>query len=143
MRTRPVAVATTVIVLALALIGYLHAPVEGQTTPASGAAVSSEKGGQDVFGAYDVAPWPKPLTMLPGHEAWTWGAGQYVFAESPNRVFVLQRGELPVVAAAAAARSASADRAQHRVPDVPTAPARCDEREPPGRPLRAGRQDAG
>ena len=98
MRTRPVAVATTAIVLALALIGYRHAPVEGQTTPASGAAVSSEKGGQDVFGAYDVAPWPKPLTMLPGHEAWTWGAGQYVFAESPNRVFVLQRGELPVVA---------------------------------------------
>ena len=42
--------------------------------------------------------WPKPLTTLPGHAAWTWGAGQYVFAESPNRVFVLQRGELPVVA---------------------------------------------
>jgi DNA-binding beta-propeller fold protein YncE len=32
---------------------------------------------------------------LPGHEKWTWGAGQSVFAESPNRVFVLQRGELP------------------------------------------------
>jgi hypothetical protein len=83
-----VAVATTVIVLALALIGYPHAPVEGQTTPASARAVSSEKGGQDVFGAYDAAAWPKPLTMLPGHAGWTWGAGQYVFAESPNRVFV-------------------------------------------------------
>ena len=55
----------------------------------------NDKGGQDVFGAYDVAQWPKPLSTLPGHEKWTWGAGQYVFAESPNRVFVLQRGELP------------------------------------------------
>ena len=34
---------------------------------------------------------------MPGHEHWTWGAGQCVFAESPNRVFVLQRGELPVI----------------------------------------------
>ena len=39
--------------------------------------------------------WPKPLSSLPGHEKWTYGAGQSVFAESPNRVFVLQRGELP------------------------------------------------
>ncbi|HLF11726.1 MAG TPA: hypothetical protein VJA26_10975, partial [Gammaproteobacteria bacterium] len=58
-----------------------------------------QRGGQDVFGHYEVvAGWPKPLASLPGHEGWTWGAGQSVFAESPNRVFVLQRGELPVVA---------------------------------------------
>ena len=30
-----------------------------------------------------------------GHQDWTWGAGQGVFAESPDRVFVLVRGELP------------------------------------------------
>jgi DNA-binding beta-propeller fold protein YncE len=60
------------------------------------AAVPSEKGGQDIFGGYEVVPnWPKPLSSLPGHEKWTYGAGQSVFAESPNRVFVLQRGELP------------------------------------------------
>jgi DNA-binding beta-propeller fold protein YncE len=60
------------------------------------AAVPSEKGGQDTFGAYDiVANWPKPISSLPGHEKWTWGAGQSVFAESANRVFILQRGELP------------------------------------------------
>jgi sugar lactone lactonase YvrE len=60
------------------------------------AAVASEKGGQDLFGAYDiVANWPKPISSLPGHDKWTWGAGQSVFAESPNRVFILQRGELP------------------------------------------------
>src|SRR5438093_1627508 len=63
------------------------------------AAVPSEKGGQDIFGAYEaVANWPKPLSALPGHEKWTWGAGQSVFAESPNRVFILQRGELPQLA---------------------------------------------
>jgi len=60
------------------------------------AAVPSEKGGQDIFGGYEVVPnWPKPLSSLPGHEKWTYGAGQSVFAESPNRVFILQRGELP------------------------------------------------
>ena len=61
------------------------------------AAVPGEKGGQDLFGAYDVADWPKPLTVLPGHGDWTWSAGQGVFAESPDRVFVLQRGELPEI----------------------------------------------
>jgi peptidylamidoglycolate lyase len=62
-------------------------------------ASQQEKGGQDTFGPYDVvADWPKPLSTLPGHAAWTYGAGQAVFAESPNRVFMLQRGELPVVA---------------------------------------------
>jgi DNA-binding beta-propeller fold protein YncE len=76
-------------------------PVIGQA-PSSGptrfAAVPGQKGGQDIFGAYDVvAEWPKDLSTLPGHEAWTFGAGQSVFAESPNRIFVLQRGELPVL----------------------------------------------
>ena len=56
------------------------------------------KGGQDTFGHYAVVPdWPKPLAQLPGHDAWTYGAAQSVFAVSPDRVFVLQRGELPVV----------------------------------------------
>jgi len=32
------------------------------------AAVPGEKGGQDIFGGYDVdASWPKDLTTLPGH----------------------------------------------------------------------------
>src|SRR5919202_1258860 len=60
------------------------------------AAVASQKGGQDMFGAYEPVPnWPKPISSLPGNEKWTWGAGQGVFAEGPNRVFILQRGELP------------------------------------------------
>src|SRR5687767_7242409 len=79
------------------LLGNWLTPAQGQAPQTGFAAVPSEKGGQDIFGAYDVASWPKPLTSIPGHEGWTWGAGQYVFAESPNRVFVLQRGELPVL----------------------------------------------
>ena len=63
---------------------------------ASFAAVPGAPGGQDMFGAYDIVPnWPKPLSALPGNEKWTWGAGQSVFAETPNRVFILERGELP------------------------------------------------
>ncbi|MBI3047307.1 MAG: hypothetical protein HYY76_03255 [Acidobacteria bacterium] len=79
------------------VLGTEVTPVEGQGQEVTTAAVPSEKGGQDIFGAYTVASWPKPLESRPGHENWTSGAGQYVFAESPNRVFVLQRGELPVI----------------------------------------------
>jgi len=83
----------TLVVAALTLLR----PVTAQEKKlASIAAIQGAPGGQDIFGAYDYVPnWPKPLAGLPGHEKWTWGAGQSVFAESPNRVFVLQRGELP------------------------------------------------
>jgi hypothetical protein len=60
------------------------------------AAVSGQVGGQDIFGPYDVVKgWPKDISTLPGNEKWTYGAGQSVFAESPNRIFMLFRGELP------------------------------------------------
>ena len=73
-------------------------PVEAQQQPTRVAAVPGEKGGQDMYGGYEpVVGWPKPLSSVPGVGKWTWGAGQGVFAESPNRVFVLQRGMLPEV----------------------------------------------
>src|ERR1051325_2934626 len=80
-------------------VGYYAFPLEGQTRQdVRVAAVPNEKGGQDMFGAYDVvACWPKLRASIPGHEKWTWGAGQGVFAESPNRVFILERGELPQI----------------------------------------------
>src|SRR5215469_4994318 len=53
-------------------------------------------GGQDMFGAYDVVKgWPKDISTLPGNDKWTYGAGQSVYAESPDRIFMLFRGELP------------------------------------------------
>ena len=71
-----------------------------QSTPANGfAAVPGAIGSQDLTGPYEVAKgWPKDISTLPGNEKWTYGAGQGVFAESPNRVFMLFRGELPKMA---------------------------------------------
>jgi hypothetical protein len=60
------------------------------------AAIPGLKGGQDAFGGYvPHVGWPKPLSEMPGSEGWTFGSGQSVFAESPDRVFYLQRGMLP------------------------------------------------
>ncbi len=60
------------------------------------AAVPDSIGAQDLFGPYDVVDgWPKDLSTLPGHEKWTYGAARGIFAESPNRVFLLQGAELP------------------------------------------------
>jgi len=74
----------------------IPAAAVAQPVPVGFAAVPGEKGGQDTFGAYKpVADWPKPLSQLREHEKWTWGSTQGVFAEGPNRVFILQRGELP------------------------------------------------
>src|SRR6266568_7624745 len=85
------------VMLAVTVVLAVSVMLQAQDKKVAGfAAVPGEKGGQDMFGAYDIVPnWPKPLASLPGHEKWTWGAGQSVFAESPNRVFILQRGELP------------------------------------------------
>ncbi len=83
-------------VLALLLVNRPKI-VEGQSGPGAGfAAVPGAVGGQDIFGPYDVAKdWPNNISTLPGNEKWTWGAGQSIYAESPNRVFLLFRGELP------------------------------------------------
>jgi len=79
------------------LMGGTTQTLQGQApSGAPFAAVSGERGGLDITGPYDVvANWPKPLSNLPGHENWTWGAVQGVFAESPDRVYMVQRGELP------------------------------------------------
>src|SRR5438552_7907902 len=89
-------VAIVVIVFAIGLAWWLR-PASVQTQPGFGfATVPGAVGGQDIFGAYDVVKgWPKDISTVPGNEKWTWGAAESVFAESPNRVFMLFRGELP------------------------------------------------
>src|SRR6202049_1428448 len=54
-------------------------------------------GDELVDGPYRVDPnWPKPLaTLFPEEKGWTWGAVQGVFAQNPDRIFVVMRGELP------------------------------------------------
>jgi hypothetical protein len=93
------ALAAAVVAVGVMSFSALHnaIPAEAQSKPGVGfAAVPGEIGGQDIFGPYEVVKgWPKDISTLPGHEQWTWGAGQGIFAESPNRVYVLFRGELP------------------------------------------------
>jgi DNA-binding beta-propeller fold protein YncE len=52
-----------------------------------------EKGGEEETGPYEVvANWPQPI---PGLEDLTWGSTAGVFAETPDRVWIAQRGMLP------------------------------------------------
>src|SRR5438477_10721543 len=67
-----------------------------ETSAASFSAVPGAIGAEDISGPYEVAPgWPKDLSTLPGHENWTFGGARGIFAESPNRVFLLGGAELP------------------------------------------------
>jgi DNA-binding beta-propeller fold protein YncE len=80
------------------VLSQSEVPVESQTEGVLGPAVPGQKGGQDQTGPYEVVEdWPKPLSQLSGHEQWTWGAVQGIFAENANRVFILMRGELPAL----------------------------------------------
>ena len=57
-------------------------------------AAAQEKGGEDISGPYEVVEnWPQPLHT----DGWSWGSTAGIWAETPDRVFVLQRGELPVL----------------------------------------------
>src|SRR5438094_8061132 len=72
------------------------AQAQGQKAGPGFAAIAGAKGGQDIFGPYDVvAGWPKDISTVPGNEKWTYGARQSVYAKSPNRVFMRYSGELP------------------------------------------------
>jgi len=74
--------------------------VQGQGKKTSGEgflAVPGQRGGEDLFGPYDPVPnWPKPLAdSLPALKGWTYSQATYVFSETPDRVFVAQKGLLP------------------------------------------------
>jgi len=81
----------------VALVGGSGIAAAQEMASASYAAVGGQTGGQDFTGAYDVqVGWPRDISNLPGLDGeWTFGAGQSVFAESPDRIFYLQRGLLP------------------------------------------------
>jgi hypothetical protein len=71
--------------------------VQAQAAPGAGfAAIPGLKGGQDIWGPYEpVRDWPKPMSdTFPNHENWTYSEAMDIFAESPNRVFFVQKGEL-------------------------------------------------
>ena len=91
------ALAAVVVFAAGFVAGNKLSPVQAKEKPGTGfAAAPGEIGVQDPFGPYEVVKgWPKNISTVPGNEKWTWGAGQSIYAESPNRVFLLFRGELP------------------------------------------------
>jgi sugar lactone lactonase YvrE len=64
------------------------------------AASMQERGGQEEFGPYElVANWPQPLPDGSDgvkHEGWTWGSVGGLYAETPNRIWIAMRGELPL-----------------------------------------------
>ena len=67
--------------------------------------IAQEKGGGEVFGPYEVVEnWPQPLHS----DSWTWGSVPAVWAESPDRVLVFQRGELPMPVDGASSRLVAA-----------------------------------
>jgi NHL repeat len=86
-----------VAVLAGYVLGNRSKTVTAAAKPGTGfAAIPGEKGSEDLTGAYNVVPnWPEDVSELPGNEHWTYGAGESVFAENPNRIYMLYRGELP------------------------------------------------
>jgi 6-bladed beta-propeller/NHL repeat len=90
-------VAVVMVFAAGFLAGTKLSPVQAKDKPGTGfAAAPGEMGQQDIFGPYEVVKsWPNNISTVPGNEKWTWGAGQSVYAESPNRIFLLFRGELP------------------------------------------------
>jgi len=59
-----------------------------------------ERGGQEEFGPYElVENWPQPLPDAADgvtHAGWTWGSVGAVYAETPDRIWIAQRGELPL-----------------------------------------------
>lgn len=63
-------------------------------------ALMQERGGQEEFGPYEpVENWPLGLPDGPDgvkHEGWTWGSNGAVYAETPDRIWIAMRGELPL-----------------------------------------------
>ena len=95
LRTVLTVIATAIFVSVIFLYGGKMLPVQGAAPPGAGfAAVPGTKGGQDIWGPYEVvADWPKPLSSMPGHDPkWSWGSAEGIYAESPNRVYLFERG---------------------------------------------------
>ena len=70
--------------------------MEAVSDPIASAAQGQQPLRKVDMGDYEpVYPWPQPLpdTDLQ-HAGWTWGSGAGVWAETPDRVWVAQRGEI-------------------------------------------------
>ena len=101
MDARSWSLAATPALLLVASVVLTSSPArQPESLAAAGAALAQEKGGQEEFGPYDVVEnWPQPLQDGADgvkHAGWTWGSVGAVFAETPDRIWIAQRGELPL-----------------------------------------------
>jgi len=92
--------AVSIALLAVILVSNWLGIVQGQQKKLPGEgflAVPGQKGGEDLFGPYDpVKDWPRPMVeSLPELKGWGYSQATYVFPETPDRVFVAQKGLLP------------------------------------------------
>ncbi len=75
-------------------------PETSVPTASTGAGASGERWSYHDWptGPYRVVPdWPKPLPDDEhSHDGWTWGSFGGVYAESPDRIWIAMRGELPL-----------------------------------------------
>jgi DNA-binding beta-propeller fold protein YncE len=92
------------ILLAVAVLVSLSLAAFGLTFEFQGQASGANR--QSVqdwpWGPYQVVEnWPRPLPdTRHSHDGWTWGSMGSVYAETPDRIWVAQRGELPLPAGA-------------------------------------------
>ena len=91
------------IMLAVVLVAPACAPPGDGGGAGSGPAtmaLDEERGFQEEFGPYDIVEnWAKGLPDEDDgvtHAGWTWGSQAAVYAETPDRIWYAQRGELPL-----------------------------------------------
>ena len=100
MRKIPVTIVS--LAAALSVAGFVSCGAPERAAPpesASGTATSGRWSHQDwPTGHYRVVEgWPKPLPdTRHSHAGWTWGSFGGVYAETPDRIWVAMRGELPL-----------------------------------------------
>ena len=107
MRTRGWSITFLLAVIVVASVGFVSCSSSSngpESVSAAGTSSPQEVGGQDEFGPYEVVDnWPQPLQDGPDgvkHDGWTWGSVGAIYAETPDRIWIAQRGELPLPAGA-------------------------------------------
>src|SRR5262245_11147050 len=88
------------VTLSLTALGAVGCAPQGDAAVAAEAARGDTRNSYHEWpsGPYQVVEgWPKPLPDdRHSHAGWTWGSFGGVFAESPDRIWVAMRGELPL-----------------------------------------------
>ncbi len=98
--------AATLILASVALAGCSSPEVASEPgtmseAPMAGAQMGmAPHDGQELYGHYmQPEPFPQPLPDTDhSHDGWTWGSMAAVYAETPDKIWIAMRGELPLPA---------------------------------------------